>query len=100
MTLDTETAAARTTRLGTQSYFCSNACRDTFEAHPEQFVAERHVTADHGIAHGASAAEAKGQDDPPFTQADGIAAPMFGSAGSGGLEYERISKPSNGSVAG
>ena len=95
MTVDTE-AAARTTHLGDQYHFCSNACLDTFKAQPEEFIAGRHVTADQGTAHGAPPAEVKGQDDPPFTQAGGIAAPMFGSAGSGGLEYERISKQPNG----
>jgi YHS domain-containing protein len=49
-------------------YFCSDECRRTFEADPERFEPERH--------------------EPPYTVERGFVAPKFGSAVSGGLEYE------------
>jgi YHS domain-containing protein len=49
-------------------YFCSETCRRKFEAEPERFAPERH--------------------EPPYTVRGGVAAPKFGAAGSGGLEYE------------
>jgi P-type Cu+ transporter len=90
MTVDTASASPRSSHSGMEYVFCSIACQRTFEAHPEQFVAER------GTA-GARAplAETKAEADPPFTKTGDIVAPMFGSAGSGGLEYETIAKPPN-----
>ena len=71
MTVDTESAVAHSSHQGLDHFFCSTACQRKFEAHPDQFVS---------------------QDDPPFTKLDGIVAPKFGSAGSGGLEYEPLPK--------
>jgi Cu+-exporting ATPase len=51
-------------------YFCSSACRQKFEAEPERFVPERH--------------------EPPYTVKGDFTAPKFGSAASGGLEYEPL----------
>jgi YHS domain-containing protein len=87
MTVDTESAAARSAHLGTEYFFCSIACQRTFEGHPEQFISDRQIPAGR-----TSSDEAKRQDNPPFTELDGIVAPMFGSAGSGGLEYDPIPK--------
>ena len=49
-------------------YFCSDECRGKFEESPEQY--EVH--------------------EPPYTIKGGITAPKFGSAASGGLEYEPV----------
>jgi YHS domain-containing protein len=68
-----ETATAAGGRVVYESeevYFCSDSCRRTFEAEPDRFVPERH--------------------EPPFTVKGGIAAPKFGAAASGGLEYEPV----------
>jgi Cu+-exporting ATPase len=71
MTVDTATAAGgRVVYESEEVYFCSDACRRTFEAEPERFVPERH--------------------EPPYTVKDGVTAPKFGSAGSGGLEHEAL----------
>jgi YHS domain-containing protein len=85
MTVDTTTATERATVDGTTWYFCSADCRREFEANPQAYIGE-------GMA-----AEAGGGDDvelerhePPYTKRKGIVAPKFGSAGSGGLEYERL----------
>ena len=86
--MDTASAAARSSHAGTEYVFCSIACHRTFEAHPEQFVAEGRTKSGRPTL-----ADAKPEADPPFTQADGFVAPMFGSAGSGGLEYEQIARP-------
>jgi YHS domain-containing protein len=66
--IDVSDAAARVTYESREVHFCSDECRRTFEADPERFEIERH--------------------EPPFTVKGGIAAPKFGAAASGGLEYE------------
>jgi YHS domain-containing protein len=66
--VDPETAAASVTYESQKVYFCSDQCRLAFEADPERFEVERH--------------------EPPYTVSKGFVAPKFGSAGSGGLEYE------------
>ena len=71
MMVETATAAGgRTVHESEEVYFCSDACRRAFEAEPERFAPERH--------------------EPPYTVKDGIAAPKFGAAASGGLEYEPL----------
>jgi YHS domain-containing protein len=58
-----------TTAYGEETvYFCSDTCRRRFEAAPQDYPIERH--------------------EPPYTVKGQVAAPKFGSAGSGGLEYE------------
>jgi YHS domain-containing protein len=68
MMVDPDTAAASTTYASREFYFCSEDCRRAFEADPEAYAA-------------------KGEQEPPYTT-QGITAPKFGSAGSGGLENE------------
>jgi YHS domain-containing protein len=59
-----------------QSYqFCSATCRDRFEANPSQYNAS--TAGAHSERH-----------EPPHTVTGGFPAPKFGSAGSGGAEYE------------
>ncbi len=67
-TIDVAGAAGSVTNESDEVYFCSDTCRQAFEAEPERFIPERH--------------------EPPFTVKDGLTAPKFGSAASGGLEYE------------
>jgi YHS domain-containing protein len=69
MMVDPETAPAHTTYESQEVYFCSHECRREFENEPARYVD-------------------KLERDPPFTVSKGFAAPNFGSAGSGGLEYE------------
>ncbi len=70
-------------------YFCSITCRDRFEANPGVYLASGHNRGDH-------AGDARDHDpvlerhEPPHTVKGPIAAPKFGSAGSGGAEYEPI----------
>jgi len=66
--VDISAAAGSVTYASQEVYFCSDECRRTFEADPERFEVERH--------------------EPPYTVKRGIVAPKFGSAASGGLEYE------------
>jgi YHS domain-containing protein len=68
--IDPDSAQAGTIYESQEIYFCSNRCRRTFEAEPARFR-------DHIERH-----------EPPYTVTKGFAAPKFGSAASGGLEYE------------
>lgn len=69
MTVDIKADTPRATHKGQELYFCSEQCKKKFEATPDQyFDLERH--------------------EPPYTVSGGVAAPKFGSAGSGGLENE------------
>ena len=71
MYVDTATAKYQSTFDGETYYFCSPSCKRSFDANPAHYEPlERH--------------------EPPFTKADGIVAPKFGAAGSGGAEYERL----------
>jgi YHS domain-containing protein len=67
--LDSESAAAQMTNGRRDMFFCSDQCRSAFEAEPARYVAID-------------------PDEPPFTASKHFAAPKFGSAGSGGAEYE------------
>jgi len=78
MTVDTDTAPARSSYEGRSYYFCSTVCKKEFDEDPSRYVS-RSATAPRGDALPA---------DAPVTQAGGLTAPKFGSAGSGGAEYE------------
>lgn len=84
MTVDTANAAARSKdATGNTVYFCSVECQRTYEANPERYerVAAADVARDDDLE----------QHEPPFTVTEGgFTAPKFGSAGSGGAEYERL----------
>jgi len=69
--LDPGEAAAMTTYESRHVYFCSDDCRREFEASPAKFYDRL-------------------EPEAPFTVTKGIAAPKFGSAGSGGLENEPV----------
>ena len=83
MMVDSDTAKDRTTYQGTTYYFCSTECLRSFEAAPEKYVGSSAApTADKEVG--------LERHEPPFTDSKGFVAPKFGSAGSGGLEYERL----------
>ncbi|HJQ20724.1 MAG TPA: YHS domain-containing protein [Gemmatimonadaceae bacterium] len=84
MMVDSVTAPASATAGGETYYFCSTACEREFSAHPEKYTG-RHET----NTVNASRTEQKARGgDAPRTTSDGITAPKFGSAGSGGAELE------------
>lgn len=89
MYVDTVTAAHRSTFEGETYYFCSAACKRIFEADPAHYT-ERSVPL--SGAEGAADVEDEHLErhEPPFTKRGGIVAPKFGSAGSGGAEYEPL----------
>jgi Cu+-exporting ATPase len=72
MTIDTHKAAGSTIYESQDVYFCSNECRRAFEADPGRYY------------------DRLQRDEPPYTITGGMAAPKFGSAGSGGLENEPV----------
>lgn len=85
MMVDSDTAAARSTFDGTTYYFCTVECRDLFEANPARYAARGDV-ADSSVA---STGDAElERHEPRFTKQGPVVAPKFGSAGSGGLEFE------------
>lgn len=73
MMVDVDPHAIRATHGGVDYYFCASGCRDAFVADPPRYVAP----AETPVA------------EPAHTRWGGITAPKFGSAGSGGAEYER-----------
>lgn len=90
MVVDVASAQHRSIFQGQTYYFCSAECRDTFEANPAHYAAR--ATARH---EGAPADKARPEQplekhEPRFTKRFGIVAPKFGSAGSGGAEYELL----------
>jgi YHS domain-containing protein len=74
MMIDPARAAGSSTWQGTTYYFCSDACKQTFDAAPATYA-------------DAPSTEAE-NSEPRFTKFGPIVAPKFGSAGSGGAEYE------------
>jgi YHS domain-containing protein len=84
MTIDSESAAVRVELSGYTVYFCSSACATTFQANPERYDAEGRPAPE-------PPEERLEQHEPPYTTTLGfLTSPKFGSAGSGGLEYERL----------
>jgi len=80
MTIDSQTAVARTQYEGRTFYFCSEECKRQFDANPTRYAATAQ----------ADQPEQLERHEPPFTKSGGWVAPKFGSAGSGGLEYEQL----------
>jgi Cu+-exporting ATPase len=72
MLIEPENAAGRTTYESQDVYFCSDQCRRDFEADPARYY------------------DRLEREEPPYTVSEGMVAPKFGSAGSGGLENEPI----------
>lgn len=89
MTIDSDEAAAKSKdAAGRDVYFCSVDCQRQFEAHPEKYD-ERAVSATSGAD--SIDRDVTGHDAPrDRDRAGGIPTPRFGSAGSGGAEFERL----------
>lgn len=80
MVVDVATAQHRSIFQGQTYYFCSAECRQTFEANPAYYAVRAARGADEPLE----------RHEPRFTKRFGIVAPKFGSAGSGGAEYELL----------
>ena len=74
MAIETEDAAGSTTYESEKVYFCSDQCRRDFEADPARYY------------------DRLDRQEPSYTVTEGMAAPKFGSAGSGGLENETVER--------
>lgn len=83
MTVDSDTAPARSSYQGRVYDFCSDQCLRQFESDRKRYVNAAE------LADSAPAEELE-KHEPPFTKAGGFIAPKFGAAGSGGLEHERL----------
>ncbi|MDB4948928.1 MAG: heavy metal translocating P-type ATPase [Gemmatimonadetes bacterium] len=83
MQVDTETAPERIAHGDHTHYFCSAECKAKFQADPARY-GDAHAAGGHGAGGGME------RHEPPYTTSGGITAPKFGSAGSGGLEYEPL----------
>ncbi len=83
MTVDVTTSYAEAVG-GDTYYFCSENCRQRFDENPAAFGA------------GATQESGMEQHEPPHTTSGGITAPKFGSAGSGGAEYEQLPEQHDG----
>ena len=78
MTVDVTVAYSEA--VGGQTYyFCSENCRQRFDANPLEYGAS--------MREGAVEME---RHEPPHTTKGRITSPKFGSAGSGGAEYEPL----------
>jgi len=88
MQVDPATAPARIVHADHTHYFCSEMCKTKFQADPARY-GDTHMA--HGHAH-PHAGDAGGMErhEPPRTTSGDVTSPKFGSAGSGGLEFERI----------
>ena len=86
MLIDSESATDRRDVAGETYYFCSSECAVKFDASPERYATRASATADSTIEQ----PERLEQHEPPYTTLGFLTSPKFGSAGSGGLEYERL----------
>jgi YHS domain-containing protein len=75
MMIDPAQAAGSSRWNGTTYYFCSTACKEKFDAEPDEYLSGRNH-------------KAMGSAEPRFTKSGPVVAPKFGSATSGGAEYE------------
>jgi YHS domain-containing protein len=83
MTISSESAKARREAAGQTYHFCSTGCATAFDASPEKYTTSASEST-------ASTNEQLEQHEPPYTTLGFLTSPKFGSAGSGGLEYERL----------
>ncbi len=83
MMIDSATAAGHSSFQGEEYYFCSANCKQQFDSDSVRYVSKSESSA----ADGEIELE---QHEPPFTKTGGMVSPKFGSAGSGGAEYERL----------
>lgn len=79
MTIDPQTAAGESSYQGKVFYFCSAECKREFDGNPEKYKSLETKEDPKNLVR-----------EPRFTKTGPIVAPMFGAAGSGGLEYEPL----------
>jgi YHS domain-containing protein len=80
MVVDFETAEERASYEGRTFVFCSSECRKSFSADPAKFAGAVRPEEPRDLE----------RHEPPRTTTGPLTAPKFGSAGSGGAEYERL----------
>ncbi len=78
MSIDSEQAPASEPHGDHVHYFCSADCARAFRASPARYTV------------GETISQEMRERTPPHTHEGGAVTPMFGSAGSGGAEYEPI----------
>jgi YHS domain-containing protein len=87
MMVDPANAAGESTYGNTTYYFCSENCRQRFEANPTAFIAAGTRS---GTEQSGAEQTLMEQHEPPRTTKGGVTSPKFGSAGSGGAEFEPL----------
>ena len=85
MQVDSEKAAGESRYQDKTYYFCTEECLRDFEANPSRYASAAEGRADAHASH-----EKLEEHEPRFTKTGRMVSPKFGSAGSGGLEYERL----------
>lgn len=81
MAITRDTAAATSTFEGREYFFCSVACQVEFDKSPERY---RHDDSSPEMAARRKAG------DPTYTKTGDLVTPKFGSATSGGAEFEPL----------
>ncbi len=81
MIVESHQAGAESLHGTERYYFCSSTCRDRFESNPAQFLGSTRTV------RGSNDVE---RHEPPRTTIDGVTAPKFGNATSGGAEFELL----------
>jgi Cu+-exporting ATPase len=89
MIVDATTAGGEATYRSQHHYFCSSVCRDRFESSPAEYLATNRER-ENQLRAGRNRDSEMERHEPPHTSTGPIVAPKFGSAGSGGAEYESI----------
>ncbi len=82
MTIDSNSAAGQSVFKNETYYFCGEKCKSQFDSNPGKYVGSA-ASSDTGARAGLE------KHEPPFTSSGGMTSPKFGSAGSGGAEYEQ-----------
>lgn len=92
MTVDPASSTEKSTYESKTYHFCSTDCKRRFDAEPGKYAIS-------GTARKGSPGQRPPSDveveaeEPPHTSTGLFTAPKFGSAGSGGAEYEPAPKP-------
>jgi YHS domain-containing protein len=91
MVVDTATTTHRSIFQGETYYFCSASCGEMFEANPAHYAARAAARAESAPADTKPREVPLERHEPRFTKKhNGLVSPKFGSAGSGGAEYELL----------
>lgn len=105
MMVDPNTAAGHASHRGQTYYFCSAQCLRQFEHNAARYTSDAPIASGPADSSGALAdapdalSPPEGgfeRHEPPRTKTGWFVAPKFGSAGSGGAEYERLPESHDG----